>query len=106
MTKDDDPAALVAEARKAAMLWAHHDDHSFASPDLLARLAAALEAAQAREGRLREALMQVDANTPTQGYVKTVSKRPVAFGPVTFADLQQSLANIGDIARAALGGTP
>lgn len=49
MTTPDDTAALVAAARETA------EQYGFATGDLLTRLAAALEAAQADRARLREA---------------------------------------------------
>ena len=56
------------------------------------------DAALREAGRLREALQEVDASTPTQGSVADARSHITADQLAT----QQALADIGDIARAAL----
>lgn len=53
--------------------------------------------------RLVEALQEIDANTPTQFTVEVFAKEPALKARPDFLLGQVGLANIGDIARAALG---
>lgn len=59
-----------------------------------------LDALREERDRLRAALMEIDARTPTQSFVESIRAQPQPW--TGFADTQQALANIGDIARAAL----
>lgn len=72
--------------------------------DALTAVWAAYPALAAELRALRGALEEIDANTPTQSFVVEVRKHPEP--RAGFFDAQQSLANIGDIARAALGSQP
>ena len=92
---------MIAEARKLADTFLPGK-----WPDTMNTLASALEAAIKREGRYKDALQEVDANTPTQGFVVTLRSHLVRFDYVSFVDLQQALANIGNIARSALVDAP
>ena len=117
MTQDDDTAALVAEAREAVRDdWV--ETRPFGTEDLLTRLAAALEAAQAREAFVLKAAwpswmhdytraadaLSVAAQTtggvagPDQGLMDAISRYAEAR-----AIVRQKTA---DFARAALGDTP
>ena len=69
-----------------------------AAPTLLAER----DEARAQRDALAEALQEIDASTPTQAFVEAARNDPAMRARPDFLLGQVGLANIGDIARAAL----